>query len=131
MSLISAKVCTFINCSDSSDKKKTFKTARKDRMKTLSTRFKKYRERDQEFLNARKTEIHNLVKDFGMNDFMLLREILDKKEVYDVQDDDDFGNDFGDDKGDEFGDDKGDDFDLPKAELVRDELVRDDYIRDE
>lgn len=125
MSLISAKVCTFINCSakSDSDKKKSFKTARKDRMKTLSTRFKKYRERDQEFLNARKTEIQNLVKDFGMNDFMLLREILDKKEVYDVQDDDDFGNDFGDDKGDEF--------DLPKAEYVRSELVRDDYIRDE
>ena len=106
--------------------KHTFKKARKDRMKTLSTRFKKYRERDQDFLNARKTEIQNLVKDFGMNDFMLLREILDKKEVYDVQDDDDFGNDFGNDS---------DEFDLPKSEyvreMVRDEMVRDDYIRDE
>lgn len=81
LSLISRTNRLQIKCNMKSDKtnQKPITEIRRKRMKDLSARFEKYKTRDKEFLDSRTKEMQNLIKDFGLTDFMLLKDIVNKK----------------------------------------------------
>ena len=108
LSLISRSNRVQIKCNmkDPKTNNKPIKEIRKKRMKDLSARFEKYRTRDKEFLDSRTKEMQNLIKDFGLTDFMLLKDVMNNK-----MESDDFSENLDDEH-----------YNLP---------TKDDYIRDE
>ena len=104
--ILSRKPSSIVYCSNNQQNKKSAKEKRE----LLKRKLNIYKKRDIEMMKTRRSEFNALLKDFCVNDFIALRDIINKK------------------LEDQNATDDMEDFDLP---LDTFKTTKDDFIRDE